>query len=337
MKILVTGASGFVGGEICELLRRSNLEVYATGRRGMRRDERVNYFAADITDAASLRKLLHIKKVDAVVHTAGLAHRFKNVGRDEFWAANVLGTKNVARLADELNAEHFVLLSSVAVYGKTKTENRSAAFEEDRRKCQPQGFYAASKYEAEQTARSVCSQGNMDLTILRLATVVGEGDCGNVRRLIRAIDENRFLMLGDGRNRKSLIYKSDAAAACRTILFESFERKKEARTSFERKKDAKIFNLTGEPLPLRSIVERIAVGLGRKPPRLFIPARGLRHILKRFERIEKVKQLSDTLEKWLSDEAFSNEKIKAAYDFRLATSVPEALGREVAFYLREKS
>ena len=53
----------------------------------------------------------------------------------------------------------------------------------------------------------------MALTILRLATLYGEGDPGNVGRLMRTLDRGRFLWIGDGSNRKSLLYKGDAASA----------------------------------------------------------------------------------------------------------------------------
>ena len=57
----------------------------------------------------------------------------------------------------------------------------------------------------------------MALTILRLATLYGEGDPGNVGRLIRTLDRGRFLWIGDGSNRESLLYKGDAARACMAV------------------------------------------------------------------------------------------------------------------------
>ena len=57
----------------------------------------------------------------------------------------------------------------------------------------------------------------MALTILRLATLYGEGDPGNVGRLMRTLDRGRFLWIGDGSNRKSLLYRGDAANACMAV------------------------------------------------------------------------------------------------------------------------
>ena len=57
----------------------------------------------------------------------------------------------------------------------------------------------------------------MALTILRLATLYGEGDPGNVGRLMRTLDRERFLWIGNRRNRKSLLYKGDAARACMAV------------------------------------------------------------------------------------------------------------------------
>ena len=57
----------------------------------------------------------------------------------------------------------------------------------------------------------------MALTILRLATLYGEGDPGNVGRLMRTLDRGRFLWIGDGSNRESLLYRGDAARACMAV------------------------------------------------------------------------------------------------------------------------
>ncbi|MEK7776125.1 MAG: NAD-dependent epimerase/dehydratase family protein, partial [Planctomycetota bacterium] len=83
--------------------------------------------------------------------------------------------------------------------------------------CNPVGPYALSKYNAELRAIEIAREAGMALTILRLATLYGEGDPGNVGRLMRTLDRGRFLWIGDGSNRKSLLYKGDAARACMAV------------------------------------------------------------------------------------------------------------------------
>ncbi|MDO9566735.1 MAG: NAD-dependent epimerase/dehydratase family protein [Candidatus Desulfaltia sp.] len=69
--------------------------------------------------------------------------------------------------------------------------------------CNPVGPYALSKYNAELRAIEISRESGMALTILRLATLYGEEDPGNVGRLMRTLDRGRFLWIGDGSNRKS--------------------------------------------------------------------------------------------------------------------------------------
>jgi len=81
----------------------------------------------------------------------------------------------------------------------------------------PVGPYALSKYNAKLRAIEIARDSGMALTILRLATLYGEGDPGNVGRLLRTLDRGRFLWIGDGSNRKSLLHKGDAARACMAV------------------------------------------------------------------------------------------------------------------------
>ena len=83
--------------------------------------------------------------------------------------------------------------------------------------CNPVEPYALSKYNAELRAIEIARESGMALTILRLATLYGEGDPGNVGRLMRTLDRGRFLWIGDGSNRESLLYRGDAMRACMAV------------------------------------------------------------------------------------------------------------------------
>ena len=65
--------------------------------------------------------------------------------------------------------------------------------------------------------QEIAARTGMALTILRLATLYGEGDPRNIKRLIRTLDQGRFIWIGDGRNQKSLLYVRDAARACSMV------------------------------------------------------------------------------------------------------------------------
>ena len=109
---------------------------------------------------------------------------------------------------------------------------------------------AMSKWQADQRAIEIAGDNGMHLTILRLATLYGEGDPGNVARLMRLIDRGRFVWVGDGLNRKSLIHREDAARACVTAACSPGG-------------GIRIDNVSALACSVRDLVEGLAVALGR--------------------------------------------------------------------------
>ena len=218
MKVLVTGTTGLVGKAIVQELLKQKYEVIElAGRRGSTEKLSGGFFRADISRKEDLKILESLENVEAIIHSAGLAHQFGKIEESLFEQINVLGTRNVAELGAILKIKHFILISSVAVYGKGKGEADSVAVDEEI-ECRPEGVYARSKFEGEIVAREICGEKRIPLTILRLATVIGEDDRGNTARLVRAIDKKRFFWIGKGKNLKSLIYKKDVAGACLAVI-----------------------------------------------------------------------------------------------------------------------
>src|SRR6185295_4286582 len=107
--------------------------------------------ACDVCDTADIEKLLPVGEVDAVVHAAGLAHRFKGGDPRDFARVNTEGVRNIAGLAAKLKAKHFVLLSSVLVYGAAASPSTDEISEDT--PCLPKDTYGESKLKGEQAAR----------------------------------------------------------------------------------------------------------------------------------------------------------------------------------------
>ena len=332
MKVLITGATGFIGREIVSEFVSNNHEVFALGntRRNIQSGlEKVEFLFADIADYEELSALEKLGGVGLVVHSAGLAHQFGETKWEDFERVNIKGTENALKLSLKLRTRHFILIGTTAIYGIVNgnaDHDQKNFFIDEETPVNPQTLYAKSKLESEKIARRFCEANNIPLTVFRLAPVIGEANAGNVARLISAIDRNRFLWIGNGSNLKTLIYKRDVARAC----LELAEKKRPG---------TEIFNLSGEPVCMKDFVDEIAARLGKKTFPVSIPAGLLRQVFRinsKILKIGKIAKLSETVEKWLSDDVYSGEKIARTYGFKAQTSIIEAVARQVDFYKAEE-
>jgi len=337
MRVLITGASGFVGKEIVKECQNSGFEtVQLVSHRSQKNEcqKNENFFkvmAIDITDYKNLRQLEKTENVDVLIHAAGLAHQFGDTKKEEFNLVNVQGTKNISELAAQIKVKQFILISSTAVYGafeniNGKEKNKNQGVFDENSQTNPKTLYAKSKLEAEKICTEICEKNKIPLTILRLSPVIGEGNRGNVERLVKAIERKRFVWIGNGENLKSLIYKNDVAGACVKII--------------EEKTDAtEIFNLSAEPLPLKNFVDEISRRLKRKVPEFSIPAifsKLIFGINKKTLRSKKIYKFEQTFEKWLAVDIYKSEKIKHKYNFTPKFSIAEGIRKQVDWYKLNK-
>ena len=194
--------------------------------------------------------------IDVVVHLAALLHVVNPPpGHDQLYRAiNVEGTRHVIEAAAAAGVRRLVLASTTAVYGPTGEQEAS----EDTAPA-PDSWYAESKLEAERVARAVGRQSGLEVVILRLSAVYGPRVRGNYRRLLRAMARGRFVSIGTGRNRRSLVVDQDAARA-----FELAARHPDAA--------GQIFNVSDGPAhPVEEILSAMAAAVGRPRPRWHLP------------------------------------------------------------------
>jgi UDP-glucose 4-epimerase len=321
-RILVTGATGFVGKAIVEELMGKGFDVYTCAK--SENSALPKYFSVDITSKESVARLAgELPELDCVIHSAGLAHQFK-APKDSniFTAVNVGGTQLMAELAAKKYCKKFILVSSISVYGDGKPNPTDEGV-----LCEPAGPYAVSKYEAELAAQDICQSNNIDLAILRLATVYGPGDVGNVLRLIKLVDSGKFFWTGDGGNNKSLLFVSDAARACRIAM-----EKNQAGTH--------VYNVTDAPHTMREIVETIAGELGKKIPGFTIPSGLIKTALGAAGKLpavgERARGLAESLKKWRSDDVLAGEKIERELNFKTEVPLTRGIKKETAWYLSNK-
>jgi nucleoside-diphosphate-sugar epimerase len=310
-QLVVTGASGFLGSEIVGLARASGWHVRILDRNPRMQVEGVEILLGDIGDSRVLRNAC--EGASAIVHAAGLAHVFGPGARDSarFNLVNELGTANVVDAALKEGVSHIILVSSVSVYGDylgTRCDETVP--------CYPKGPYAMSKWKGELRATERMADGRGSLTILRFATIYGEGDRGNVARLIRALESKRFIWSGSGQNQKSLIYKEDAARACLCAL----DRHESA---------VGVFNVSAPPSTMREIVTAICEVLGRPVPRLSLPLSVLRTAGAISRKIGDPWDLDQRLQRFVRDDVYDGSKFEARFGFCPAVSLSEGLRKEV--------
>jgi nucleoside-diphosphate-sugar epimerase len=312
VRVLVTGASGFIGKRVLDSVRRKGWTAVPTSRSGG-----TDIVAVDFHNPNSLNVLRNHGRVDAVIHCGGIAHRFGRVPDEEFERINVDGTLNIARFAAENGASHFVHISSVLVYGT----HGVGISEGDG--CSPRDPYAVSKLRSEDAAIDVGTETGMAVTVLRPAPVIGEGCKGNFARLIHSIDRGRFINIGDGTAKKSLIYVGDVADICTNLI--------EAKVSGE----PEVFNITGGTITTGEIVRAIRRALRIRPSKFSVPAKPIEFLLSRSAKILPVGPVQAairSLETWLSDDMYSADKIAETYGIEPKTPVREAIELTVSAY-----
>ena len=184
-KILITGATGFVGRALFENLKfkkkylahlttRTNQEELFEGGKAFNIGEiDANTNSKDALDG-----------VDCIVHCAARAHMMENKQTDSLNAyrrINVDGTRNLAKQAAGIGIKRFIFLSSIKVNGEETIATKSFKYNDI---SQPEDAYGITKWEAEQALLEISKQTGLEVVIIRPPLVYGEGVKGNFLRLL---------------------------------------------------------------------------------------------------------------------------------------------------------
>jgi nucleoside-diphosphate-sugar epimerase len=202
-RVLVTGATGFVGKTLCGELADAGFVVRAALRsdretpRGV--GERV--VVGDIGSRTEWRAAL--EGVDVVLHAAARAHVLGDspANADLYTESNARGTLRLAEAAASAGVQRLVFLSSIKVNGE---DSGARLYRADDRP-QPLDAYGRSKAQAEEGLREVSARTGLQIASIRSPLVYGPGVRANFRRLLQWVDGQRPLPLGSVRNRRSLV------------------------------------------------------------------------------------------------------------------------------------
>ncbi len=216
MKILVTGATGFIGKNIVGELLKNNEDVYALVRSTSKTDflqkKGVKFISGDITDYESLSVINN--EFDAVIHCAAYVN---DKNRKKLYSVNVTGTENVCKLCLRLKVRKLVYLSSVAVV----SGNFQVPLTEDL-PYSATNLYGYSKIEAEKIVWSYRDQG-LAAAIIRPPMVYGEEEPHLLRVILTLLKYRLLPIINGGRNKLHLAYvKNVATAAVMALHNEAF-------------------------------------------------------------------------------------------------------------------
>ncbi len=211
-RILITGATGFIGRALVNELAKSGHEIFALVRRTSKAEPLkalgVNLIYADITDKESLDKVLSYK-IDVIFHCAALV---SGRGLRKLRKANVNGTENICKLALSLGVERMVYLSSVAVV----SGNKNIPLYEDL-PYSASNSYGISKIEAEKKVLEFRRQG-LRVAVLRPCMVYGEGEPHALSKLLFFLKRRIFPVIDGGRHKLHLVYVGNVVSALMLAL-----------------------------------------------------------------------------------------------------------------------
>jgi nucleoside-diphosphate-sugar epimerase len=202
-RVLVTGATGFVGQTLCELLTRSGYAV----RAALHTDRSIpaciseKVVVGGIGSSTDWRAAL--RGVDLVLHIAARAHVLHDTGAntDLYIETNARGTEHLANASAQAGIRRFGYLSSVKVNGEETTGQAYSAYDEPR----PEDAYGTSKWLAEKHVMEIAARTGMETVIVRSPLVYGPGVRANFLRLLRWVDKEWPLPLGAIENNRSFV------------------------------------------------------------------------------------------------------------------------------------
>jgi len=265
-KILVTGASGAIGPRVVHALDQAGCQIRAFSidapKAGMF-PQSVEVLVGDVTDQLAVQSAM--RGVDAVVHMAALLHIVNPLPelREKYERVNIGGTATVVEAAIKAGVRRVVFFSTIAVYGHS-----DGCVLNEMSPTHPDNFYAKTKLSAEHIVLNAKGADGQPLgTVLRLGAVYGSRIKGNYERLTRALAQHCFIPIGNGLNRRTLVYDKDVGRA--VVLAVSHPAAA-----------GRVFNVTdGGFHTLNEIIEAICSGLGRKFPRLLLPVKPTRALI----------------------------------------------------------
>lgn len=279
MKVLVTGATGFVGGHLVPALERAGHSLTLAIRdtsaearlpRTIASNARRVSVLGDIDGRSDWRDAL--QDAEAVIHLAARAHVLDESAEDEnaFMEVNARGTSRLVEQAIDAGVRRFVLMSSIGAV--TASSDRLVTLDTP---CKPETPYGRSKLAAERALIDQSRGTSMVWTVLRPTLVYGPGNPGNMRRLVGLVRRGVPLPLGAVANRRSFTFVENLVDAATLVL------------THHNAADAVFLLGDGEDLSTAELIRRIAALTGSRTRLVPVPMPLLRGLAKGADTVAK--------------------------------------------------
>jgi nucleoside-diphosphate-sugar epimerase len=255
MRVLVTGATGFIAGHLIPALQRRGHEVHAlvqpSSEAGRLHDADVAVHAGDVRSADTLRPAM--RQVDAVVHLAAAIGL--RAPLSDYHAVNVAGTQNVCRAALAAGIERLVHVSSTSVY----KQGLGVPVDESYAVAPPPDPYAVTKAAGDRLVQRLIADEQLPASVVRTSTVYGPGDHLNFARIADRVRSGSAIVIGSGRNRVPFAYVDDVVEGLVLALEHDAAQ-------------GEIYNITDDRCPTQlELLRAVARELDAKRPRVHVP------------------------------------------------------------------
>ncbi|WP_394540585.1 NAD-dependent epimerase/dehydratase family protein [Lysobacter enzymogenes] len=259
-RIVVTGATGFLGGALARHLAATRpwQQVVGLGRDAGRgralQAQGVEFHALDLTDEAAVHRVL--RGADTVVHCAALSSPWGR--REAFVAANITATEHVVGACIARQVRRLVHISTPGIYHDGAPH--LGIGEDHRLPAKPVNDYAATKLVAERLVFERCAAGGVSALALRPRAIFGPGDSAILPRLAQALRAGRLRRIGDEQCRVDLSYIDNVVDATVLAMDASW------------RLGGRVYNISnGEPVAIWNVIDRLADALSLPRPRKRVP------------------------------------------------------------------
>jgi len=277
VKVLVTGAPGWLGTELVRKLDHNGHEVHCLTLAGQDTAELdpfdIEEHPGDVRDVDTLHGAFQTD-IDVVFHCAGVVHASSLFEANQFFDINADGTRNLLEAATDHDVGHFVFVSSNAAQGFN--DSPSELMTEDM-PCRPESLYGESKFEAEQHVKRYNKNHDLDYTIVRPCWYYGPRQPDRMDRLMNMIRGGHPLIFGNGMNLRSMTFVPSLVEALLSIMRQQDVAKNETywiadeapyTTNYIYRTIAKLLSVEDDlrpiyiPTPVSRLMEIVDVTLG---------------------------------------------------------------------------